>query len=140
MIRKAVNSDFPILCKYYKEFDEKGFDLFNKGPFSNLLVYEKDQEIVGFINYSIIYNRAELDYIYVDERYRRNNIAYELLEFCIEDAITSGCENITLEVNEHNQAGLSLYEKFGFKKAAIRPKYYHGEDGILMIRELKKDE
>ena len=87
-----------------------------------------------------MYDRAEIDYIYVDPSYRKRKIAYELMEFCIEDATTSGCQNITLEVNEHNVPGIRLYEKFGFQKAAVRPKYYHGEDGILMIRELNKSE
>lgn len=140
MIRKAVHTDFPKICQYYREFDESGIDLFNSRPFSNMIVYELDSKIVGFINYSIIYDRAELDYIYVDESYRRKNIASELLQYCIDVAIKSGCRNITLEVNEHNKCGLSLYEKFKFKKAAMRPKYYHGEDAILMIRELKKSE
>ena len=140
MIRKAIHSDFPKLCKYYKEFDQSGVDIFNRGPFSNLLIYEEENEIVGFINYSIMYDRAEIDYIYVDPSYRKRKIAYELMEFCIEDATTSGCQNITLEVNEHNVPGIRLYEKFGFQKAAVRPKYYHGEDGILMIRELNKSE
>ncbi len=140
MIRKAVHADFPVLSKYYCEFDENGIDLFNRGPFSHLLVYEDNHEIVGFISYSIIYNRAEIEYIYVEEKYRKKGIASELLQFGIEDANTSGCENITLEVNEHNNAGIQLYAKFGFVKAAMRPRYYHGEDGILMIRELKKSE
>lgn len=140
MIRKAVYSDFPKLAEYYKEFDESGVDLFNRSPFSILMVYEIKNEIVGFISYSIIYNRAEIEYIYVESSYRRKNIAYELMEYCIEDVSTSGCDNITLEVNEQNNIGISLYEKFGFKKAAVRPKYYRGVDGILMIRELKKSE
>ena len=140
MIRKAIHSDFPNLCKYYKEFDDNGIDLFNQGPFSHVYVYEDKNEIVGFINYSLIYNRAEIEYIYVDESHRRQNIAQQLMDFCIEDAVTSGCENITLEVNVNNVAGIRLYEKFGFQKATIRPRYYHGEDAILMIRELKSNE
>lgn len=137
MIRKALHADFPKLCQYYKEFDESGIDLFNSRPFSTMMVYELDNKIVGFINYSIIYDRAELDYIYVDEAYRRKNIASELLQYCIEEATKGGCLNITLEVNENNTNGINLYKKFNFMKAAMRPRYYHGEDAILMMRELK---
>ncbi len=140
MIRKAIHSDFPTLCQYYKEFDDNGVDLFNKGPFSLLMVYELDGVIVGFINYNIIYDRAELDYIYVDEKYRRKSIASELLQFCLDDVRTSGCSNITLEVNEHNSSGINLYKKFGFEQVATRPRYYHGEDALLMIKELKQGE
>lgn len=136
MIRKAIPSDYPLLSEYYKEFDNNGVDLFHKGPFSLLMVYELNNKIVGFINYNIIYDRAELDYIYVDKNYRRKNIASELLKFCLEDVKSSGCFNITLEVNEHNTMGIRLYEKFGFKMVAKRDRYYHGEDALLMIREL----
>lgn len=140
MIRKSVSSDYEILSNYYREFDENGVDIFDKGPFSNIYVYEKDRKIVGFINYSIIYDRAEIDYIYVEKNYRENDIASELMSFCIEEAIQCGCKNITLEVNCNNEKGINLYKKYGFVKATIRPKYYNGADGLLMIRELKKDE
>lgn len=140
MIRKVVQSDFQTLSKYYKEFDESDVDLFKQGPFSSIMVYEEKNKIVGFINYNIIYNRAEIDYIYVDKDYRRKNIASELLQFCIDDALTSGCLNITLEVNEHNDIGISLYQKFGFEKVAKRERYYHGEDALLMVKNLTKSE
>lgn len=140
MIRKAINSDYKFLSNYYREFDENGVNIFDNGPFSNVFVYEKDRKIIGFISYSIIYERAEIDYIYVEEAYRRNNIAKELMDLCIEDATKRGCKNITLEVNKKNEKGLGLYQKYGFTEAAVRSKYYNGEDGILMIRELNKDE
>lgn len=140
MIRKAVKSDYATLSHYYKEFDEQGVDLFKDKPFNNVFIYEKDEKIAGFISYSIIYNRAEIEYIYVDSAFRNQKIAAELMEYCISEVSSSGCENITLEVNAKNEAGINLYSRFGFKKAAVRPKYYKGEDGLLMIRELNKNE
>lgn len=140
MIRKVIQSDFQTLSKYYKEFDDSNVDLFKQGPFSSIMVYEIENKIVGFINYNIIYNRAEIDYIYVDKDYRRKNIASELLQFCIDDVITSGCINISLEVNEHNAMGIGLYQKFGFDKVAKRARYYHGEDALLMVKTLDKSE
>lgn len=140
MIRKAVKSDYDILSQYYKEFDENGVDLFKEKPFNNVFVYERDQKIAGFISYSIIYNRAEIEYIYVDESFRKQNIACELMDFCVAEVVSHGCDNITLEVNSNNEAGIELYSKFGFRTAATRPKYYKGEDGLLMIRELKGNE
>ncbi len=139
MIRKAIYSDFPVLSKYYKEFDDNGIDLFNRGPFSVLMVYESDGNVVGFISYSIIYDRAEVDYIYVDENSRNHKIASQLLDFCVKDAITKGCLNVTLEVNEHNAMGIGLYKKFGFLEGTKRKNYYHGNDALLMIKELKDE-
>ena len=41
---------------------------------------------------------------------------------------------ISLEVNEENESAIKLYEKYGFKKEAIRKNYYGKNNGILMIR------
>lgn len=140
MIRKAIPSDYEVISKYYQEFNVNDVDLFDIGPFTHLMVYELDNEIAGFVNYSIIYDRAEIEYIYVDEKYRKNHIASEFMELIITDAIDSGCDNITLEVAENNVKGISLYEKYGFIKSAVRKNYYKDCDGILMIRELMKNE
>mgnify|MGYP003307248037 CR=1 FL=1 len=140
MIRKIINSDFQVISEYYTEFNINNVDLFDLGPFANIYVYEKDKKVVGFINYSIIYDRAELSYIYVDKNYRNLNIASELMEFMIVDTIDNGCKNITLEVAANNEAGLKLYEKYNFSKQAIRKNYYNGCDGILMLKELNVDE
>ncbi len=140
MIRKAVSEDFTILTKYYREFVEHEVDIFESNPFSHIYVYEKDREIAGFINYSIIYDRAELEYIYVDEKYRGNKIASELMELMITDAIDNGCDNITLEVSNNNELGINLYKKYGFMKVAERKNYYKNSDAILMMKELIVDE
>lgn len=138
MIRKAINNDYNVLSMFYREFDENGVDLFEHNPFSRVFVYEENNDIIGFISYSIAYDRAEINYIYVSDKHRKSGIASKLMEFCIDDVIKSGCINITLEVSSKNKAGISLYEKFGFSQAAVRPRYYHGVDGLLMIRELIK--
>lgn len=138
MIRRAINDDYNVLSLFYREFDENGIDLFEHDPFSRVFVYEKDNEIIGFISYSIAYDRAEINYIYVSDNHRNDGIASALMEFCIDEVTKHGCVNITLEVSSENKVGIKLYKKFGFSQAAIRPRYYRGVDGILMIRELIK--
>lgn len=140
MIRKAISSDFETIANYYHEFQQNEVDLFDLGPFAHLYVYEKKNKIVGFICYSIIYDRAEIDYIYVDKEYRKEHIASEFMELVITDCIDSGCTNISLEVAALNSAGISLYEKYGFERKAIRKNYYKDCDGILMVRELINNE
>lgn len=140
MIRKAINSDFEVISTYYREFQQNEVDLFDLGPFAHLYVYEKNRKIVGFICYSIIYDRAEIDYIYVDKDYRKEHIASEFMELVITDSIDSGCTNISLEVAANNEAGISLYKKYGFEQKAIREHYYKDCDGLLMIRELIANE
>lgn len=138
MIRKSIATDYNILSLFYREFDENGIDLFDSDPFSRIYVYEENNQIAGFISYSIVYERAEINYIYVDHNFRRKGIASDLLAYCLIDADKHGCVNVTLEVNSKNEAGIKLYEKNDFKIAATRSHYYNGVDGFLMIRELRK--
>jgi ribosomal-protein-alanine N-acetyltransferase len=44
-------------------------------------------------------------------------------------------ERVVLEVRVSNHAAISLYEKFGFKKVAQRPRYYaDGENADIMVK------
>lgn len=99
--------------------------------FSNILIYEKDNKILGFLDYSKMYEKLEINYIYVISEYRNQNIGYELIDYMIKNNIF---ENITLEVNVNNENAINLYKKHGFEIVAIREKYYNGIDGYLMER------
>lgn len=100
-------------------------------PFTNILIYEKDNKIVAFLDYSKMYEKLEINYIFVIEEYRKQNIAYELIDYMIK---TNDFENITLEVNVNNINAINLYKKHRFEIVAIREKYYNGIDGYLMER------
>ncbi|MDD2435732.1 MAG: ribosomal protein S18-alanine N-acetyltransferase [Bacilli bacterium] len=103
-------------------------------PYTRIMGYEIDHKIVGFIDYSIIYDKAELNYIIVLNNYRNQHIASELMDYFILDINNNGCLNITLEVKKSNQSALNLYRKYGFKEVGIRSNYYQNEDGILMMK------
>lgn len=99
--------------------------------FNHVLVYKKDNKIVAFLDYSKMYERMEINYIFVINEYRRNNIAFELIKYIIDN---NEFENITLEVNINNLNAINLYKKHGFEIVAVREKYYNGVDGYLMER------
>lgn len=103
--------------------------------FSKIYVYKKNEEIVGLINYSIIYERAELNYIYVIDKFRNIGIAQSLMNAMEKDCIKNKCRNITLEVSENNKRAINLYKKNHFNSISIRKNYYGNENAILMIRE-----
>lgn len=104
-------------------------------PFSRSYVYVLDGNVVGFIQYQIIYERAELDYLIVHPDFRGQKIASKLIEFMFFD-VQSKVLNITLEVRKSNQIAIHLYEKHGFKVCAVRKRYYQMEDGLLMMKEM----
>jgi len=70
---------------------------------------------------------------------RRKGMAKLLLSELIRLAKSRDMSKIWLEVRPSNKAALSLYKKMGFKKVAIRKKYYSdtNEDAIVMALDLK---
>ena len=122
MISKTTDIDYLNTLSDYK---------ITLNAFSNILIYEKDNKIVAFLDYSKMYEKLEINYIYVIEEYRKQNIAYELIEYMIKN---NDFENITLEVNVNNENAIKLYKKHRFEIVAIREKYYNGIDGYLMER------
>ena len=100
-------------------------------------VYLKDDKIIGYISYQIMYERAELNYIFVKEEERKKGIASKMLEYMLNNIKEENIETIDLEVNSLNKKAINLYQKYGFKTVNIRKKYYNGIDGFLMLKEVK---
>lgn len=96
--------------------------------------YIDNQRLVAFLNYSIYYERVEINYIFVIPEYRRHNIATKMLNYMLEKI--ENLDNITLEVRESNNGAIELYKTFGFEECAIRKNYYGNEDAILMMKKL----
>ena len=133
MIQEMSKEDQIYVENLLKEVFSVSFPQDN--PFFQVLVCKDQEEICGFLCYDKIYERIEIEYLYVKPMFRRKKIASRLLETMIQDAIKDGITSMSLEVNEHNLSAQKLYAKFGFKKETIRKKYYGNDDGILMIRK-----
>jgi len=131
MIRNVEEKDYLLLTKLYKEIFSTNISFNEK--FKNVEVYIDNDSIIGFIDYSIIYDRAEINYIYVLDDYQRQGIATKLL-LAMESNLKN-VANITLEVNETNEKAIKFYEKNGFKVVSKREKYYKdGHDAYLMMK------
>ena len=63
---------------------------------------------------------------------RRRGIARDLIERLFVEA--GGGARFTLEVRVSNAAAIEMYERFGFRHAGRRRRYYHdnGEDALIM--------
>lgn len=110
---------------------------FETNPFLNYFLLESDeQEIIGYLSFSLLYDKAEVNYIFIKEEYRKKGYAFNLMNELIEYCKDKNVENITLEVSKENSGALILYTKCGFKKVAIRKGYYAGVDAILMERKM----
>ena len=109
---------------------------FSTNPYLKIITYAEKDKIIGFLLYSLIYDRIEIEQFEVITKERRKGIGDKLLKYLIEKYKEKDIKNITLEVNEDNIAAINLYKKYGFKKVSTREKYYDGINGLLMEKTL----
>lgn len=120
------------LISKFKDMYKMILDSFDTNPYAGFLVYIDDRIVTGYLYYSDIYDRIEINQITVLDDYKRQGYGSELMKRLIDKN-----KNISLEVRCDNIPAIKLYEKFGFKKVADRCGYYNGVDGNLMILEMK---
>ena len=124
------NKYFEYLKRNINEFNVDYLNIEN--PFLKNFVYLFNGEVVGLISYSLIYDRIELEYIWVKDSYRNRGLASKMMDKMFEENV----KNITLEVRISNSSAINLYKKYGFVVASLRHNYYGDEDAYLMIREM----
>ena len=104
-------------------------------PSGVCLAAEVEDELVGYLvcsRYDLVWHIMNVS---VDPDRRRRGIATAMLEALFERVNDSEAQ-FTLEVRRSNHAALVLYERFGFRSAGVRRRYYadNGEDAIVMWR------
>ena len=109
---------------------------FSTNPYLKIITYVEKDKIIGFLLYSLIYDRIEIEQFEVITKERGRGIGDKLLNYLIEKYKDSDIKNITLEVKEDNIVAINLYKKYGFKKVSTREKYYDGINGLLMEKTL----
>ena len=120
------------MIKEVKGQDLKDFIELNNNPFRRYFSYEEDNQILGYFIIDILYEKIELINIFVNKDARNRKIGSNMIEYLIKFGKNNKKDNITLEVKEDNLYAIKLYEKYHFRKVAIRKGYYNGTDGILM--------
>lgn len=133
MIEKVndINLVLPFIKEYFPNYTVEN------SPYEKFFCYKEGDNIIGFISYSVIYERAELNYIVTDEQYRRKGIGQKLLDYAIEDLKNNMVENFSLEVNVNNKVAIKFYLKNKFEIKATRHNYYADGDAYLMVREVR---
>lgn len=94
----------------------------------------EDGRVVGYLICSRYSDVWHLMNIAVDPPARRRRVATGLVEEMIERAGREA--SYTLEVRPSNGSAIALYERFGFRSAGTRRRYYTdtGEDALIMWR------
>lgn len=83
-----------------------------------------EESVIAMAGLIISYDTADVANVSVSEKYRRQNIAYDLLTKLMDEGRQIGVKDFTLEVRENNAPARNLYEKLGFKYEGTRPNFY----------------
>lgn len=119
---------------YQRELDSPNSELLGLfSPFSSI-------KLLGMGCFWAILDEAHITILGVYPQYHHQGLGQALLYALLKTACDRGLERATLEVRASNVAAISLYQKFGFKTAGRRRRYYkdNGEDAlILWLSELQ---
>jgi ribosomal-protein-alanine N-acetyltransferase len=93
------------------------------------------EEIAGYLicsRYDTVWHVMD---VATDPDRLRRGIASALLDALLE-RIGDPHAQLTLEVRRSNAGAQALYERYGFRSAGVRPRYYqdNGEDAVIMWR------
>lgn len=110
-------------------------------PFAHFLLAKQEggaevsaESIVGYLCYWIVFEEVRLMNLAVVESMRHRGIARSLVTAALQTGLSQSAHRAVLEVRASNRAAQTLYQGFGFRQTAVRPKYYHNpvEDAVLM--------
>ncbi len=92
---------------------------------------------VGYLCFWIVFEEVRVMNLAVVESARRRGIATQFVRRALQAGREQGAVRALLEVRASNEAAIALYEKLGFRRMAIRAKYYTNptEDAVLMEME-----
>ena len=140
MVRPLVYGDLPAVLAIERRSFETPWSLamfvleLSKPSGICLAIADTKGNLAGYLvcsSYSDVWHLMNI--AVVPER-RREGIASELMVKLFE--ATGAQSRITLEVRLSNSPAIRLYERFSFKPAGHRRRYYHdnGEDALIMWR------
>ncbi|MGH2498848.1 MAG: ribosomal protein S18-alanine N-acetyltransferase [Candidatus Limnocylindria bacterium] len=105
------------------------------------IVAREGERVVGYAGLWLQVDEAHITTFAVLPEHRRRRIGEQLLQRLFEIGAELGAEWLTLEVRASNIAAQRLYEKYGFRRAGVRRRYYsdNSEDALIMWTERLKD-
>ncbi len=114
---------------YQRELESPNSDLL-------ILVAHGSSHVLGLGCLWAILDEAHLTIVAVHPNYQRLGFGQAILLALLQSARQRGLERATLEVRISNQSALNLYQKFDFREAGRRKRYYPdtGEDASILWR------
>lgn len=103
-----------------------------------IVAYE-GETLVGICGLVTSFDEGEVLNVSVAKEYRKQGIAYQMLQHLLNEGESKGIKHFTLEVREGNVPARTLYEKLGFVCEGIRPNFYRNPAENAAIYWLHKD-
>ena len=136
-IRRLAYSDLPAVISIERRsfptpWSLAMFVLELSKPSGICLAASAGDELLGYVVCSRYDQVWHLMNIAIDPEHRGRGVAGQLMRRLIAEA--QGKLPFTLEVRVTNHRAIGMYERFGFRSAGVRPRYYHdnGEDALIM--------
>jgi [ribosomal protein S18]-alanine N-acetyltransferase len=100
------------------------------------VVRASTEPIIGIGCFWAILEEAHITIIGIHPDYRGRGLGKLMFCSLLQRAVDRNLERATLEVSAANTLAIAMYEKFGFKVAGRRKKYYAstGEDALILWR------
>jgi len=89
-------------------------------------------EVEGFALVLLQAGDAHVMNVAVRPERRRTGLASALVLALVDEARARRATALTLEVRASNIGAQRLYHRFGFAPVGVRPRYYQGEDAVIM--------
>ena len=134
--KTAETENIPTILEMMEEFyaiDNYKFDkltteknllgFINNNDFGKLWMIEFDGQIVGYVcltfGFSFEYGGklAFIDELFIKQDFRNIGLGRQAIDFIESQAPQLGIKTIHLEVEKHNERGMGLYLKSGFKES-----------------------
>jgi [ribosomal protein S18]-alanine N-acetyltransferase len=107
-------------------------------PYALNLVLLVGTRLAGYLCLNFVFEEGHILNLAVHADFRRRGLATLLMRDGLTELKKKGCRFIYLEVRGSNNVAQTFYERFGFKVAGLRKKYYTSpvEDAVVMMRRL----
>lgn len=89
-------------------------------------------EILGFGGVMLVGDQAHVTNLLVADESRGQGLGRRLMVELIRAAVVDGARHLTLEVRVANEPARRLYAGLGLAPVGVRPRYYDGDDALIM--------
>ena len=131
-----IDSIFSISLKSeYINLSKETIKKYIEDEYNKVVIIKNDKSIFGFLIYFLL--QPEIDIIFIAVYPKSNGYGKKLLSYLFDDSKANNVNSIKLDLHENNITAKNFYIKNGFKKIAVRKKYYNNKfDAVIMEKSI----